>query len=432
MKERVKALSKSHFVRNVAVVATGTAGAQAVTMLFAPVITRLYGPEAFGLLGTFLAIVAIVTPVAALTYPIAIVLPRHDQDAKGLVRLSAWLAFFMALVTAMVLLVAGDVIARALNLESVEQYLLLVPIAMFFAALHQIMQQWLIRKKLFKVTAKVAVFQALTVNGTKAGIGWFHPLGAVLLVVATLGHGLHALLLWLGLRRERGRQKLEQTPQTQKERLSLLSLAQRHHDFPLYRAPQVTLNAVSQSLPVLMLASFFGPSAAGFYALGKTVMGIPTSLIGKSVGDVFYPRITEAAHNKENLHQLILKATKALALVGFLPFAVVIAAGPWLFAFVFGADWLMAGEYARWLALWMFFMFLNNPSVKALPVLGAQRFHLFFTTGTIMLRVAALAVGYYYFESDLIAVALFGGFSALINIALITIVLNKSRRFEHG
>jgi O-antigen/teichoic acid export membrane protein len=65
-------------VRNVTIVASGTAGAQVITMAFAPLITRLYGPEAFGLLGTFVAILGIVTPLAALTYPIAIVLPKSD------------------------------------------------------------------------------------------------------------------------------------------------------------------------------------------------------------------------------------------------------------------------------------------------------------------------------------------------------------------
>jgi len=45
----------SKFVRNVAIVATGTAGAQAITMAFSPINTRLYGPEAFGILGTFTA-----------------------------------------------------------------------------------------------------------------------------------------------------------------------------------------------------------------------------------------------------------------------------------------------------------------------------------------------------------------------------------------
>ncbi len=38
---------KSRFVRNAAVVASGTAGAQVIAMAFAPIITRLYGKKAF-------------------------------------------------------------------------------------------------------------------------------------------------------------------------------------------------------------------------------------------------------------------------------------------------------------------------------------------------------------------------------------------------
>ncbi|MCI0590960.1 MAG: oligosaccharide flippase family protein, partial [Gammaproteobacteria bacterium] len=190
----------------------------------------------------------------------------------------------------------------------------------------------------------------------------------------------------------------------------------------LYRTPQIFINAVSQSLPVLMLASFFGPAQAGFYAIGRAVLGVPSTLIGQSVGDVFYPRIAEAAHNGENLTRLILKATLALAVAGFAPFAIVVAFGPWLFGYVFGAEWVTAGEYARWLALWMFFMFLNNPSVNALPILSAQGFHLIFTIFTIATRVIMLAAGYYVFDSDLVAVALFGASGAIINILLIGII----------
>ncbi|UCZ56541.1 hypothetical protein LGV61_12545 [Desulfurispirillum indicum] len=38
-------LYNSKFIRNVAIVASGTAAAQAITMAFAPIITRIYGPE---------------------------------------------------------------------------------------------------------------------------------------------------------------------------------------------------------------------------------------------------------------------------------------------------------------------------------------------------------------------------------------------------
>lgn len=416
-------LTQSKFVRNVAIVATGTAGAQAIAIGFAPIITRLYGPEAFGVLGSFMAILGVATPIAALTYPIAIVLPKSDADAIGLAKLSAGLALIIAAIAALILLIAGDWIARTLSLELISGLMLLIPVAMVFSAYQQILAQWLIRTKQFKITARVTVVQALAINSAKTGVGLVHPVATALIVLATLGLALHVLLLWLGIR---GRRTV--LPKTDKSIDMFRKLAKRHRDFPLYRAPQVTLNALSQSLPVLMLASFFGPAAAGFYTLGKTVLGIPSTLIGKSVADVFYPRITEAVHNNENLSQLLLKATFIMSAVGLVPFTLVIAFGPWLFTFVFGAEWTMAGEYARWLALWSYFGFLNRPSVAAIAALGLQDFFLVYEILSVVLRALTLYIGFWLYESDIIAVALFSISGVILNSALVLYTLNKSKR----
>jgi O-antigen/teichoic acid export membrane protein len=159
-------------------------------------------------------------------------------------------------------------------------------------------------------------------------------------------------------------------------------------------------------------------------------MGIPAGLIGKSVGDVFYPRITEAANNGERLYPLVKKATLLMVVVGLLPFAVVVALGPSLFSFVFGADWVVAGEYARWLAIWMFFGFANNPCVKVIPIINAQAFQLFYTINTIVFRFGALAFAYYVFETDVSSVIAFSVVGALVNIALIVIILKKCKKFD--
>ena len=144
---------KSRFVRNVAVVASGTAGAQAIVIAFSPIITRLYGPEAFGILGTFMAIVAVITPIAALSYPIAIVLPKEDSDARGIARLSAYIALGVATLTALLLLAFGNQIVNLLQVQEVSSYIWLLPLVILFAAWLQINQQWVIRKKHFGLKA---------------------------------------------------------------------------------------------------------------------------------------------------------------------------------------------------------------------------------------------------------------------------------------
>jgi O-antigen/teichoic acid export membrane protein len=421
----INKLYKSKFVRNVAIVSTGTAGAQVISIAFAPIITRIFGPEAFGQLGTFIAIVNVIIPVAALSYPIAIVLPTEDGDARGIARLSAYIALSISILLTLFFLTAGDWLIELLRLQAISPFIFLIPLVTIFAAFLQIAQQWLIRKKHFSIIARVTVLQALIFQSASSGIGWFYPVAPVLIVMYSLGSFFHAAMLGIGIKRSKDSR--EQKPKT-----PLRALAKRYYDFPLYRAPQVFINAVSLSLPVLMLAAFFGPVPAGFYTLCKKLLGMPSRLIGKSVGDVFYPRITEANHNDENLTKLIQKATLALAVVGLPIFAIVVVFGPWLFQFVFGKEWLVAGEYARWLALWFFFSFLNTPSIKALPILSAQKFYLVFTLFSISMRLTVLAIGYYVFNSDLAAVSLFGIAGALINIILIFMVLYKSGKFDQG
>src|SRR5699024_7637402 len=70
MLSRIKKIFQKKFVRNVFIVASGAVGAQILSLLLYPIITRLYGPEAFGVLGTFTALTKIVIPIAALTYPV--------------------------------------------------------------------------------------------------------------------------------------------------------------------------------------------------------------------------------------------------------------------------------------------------------------------------------------------------------------------------
>ena len=83
LRGRAHAIGQSRFVRNVAAVATGIAAAQAISLAFMPFLTRLYGPEAFGALAAFTAVVNIITPLATLGYANAIVMPETEEGATA-------------------------------------------------------------------------------------------------------------------------------------------------------------------------------------------------------------------------------------------------------------------------------------------------------------------------------------------------------------
>src|SRR5699024_534823 len=145
---------------------------------------------------------------------------------------------------------------------------------------------------------------------------------------------------------------------------------------PMYRAPQITIDRVSQNLPVLLLTSFFSPTAAGFFTIGRTVLNVPSQLIGKSIGDVFYPKIREAINNKQNVVRLILTSTYCLFLIGMIVYGIIVCFAPHIFEIDFSKDLFIAGEFARWMAICSFFTLLHLPSTRALPAFHAQRLQL--------------------------------------------------------
>lgn len=426
LRSKLAHLTASPYVRGVAALASGTAAAQAVGMIASPFITRLYGPDAFGQLGVFNSTVGLLAPVAAFTYPIAIVMPKRDGDAFQLVKLSLTIAAVLSLVVGAALFFFAGPIVRAMQIEVLRPFLFLIPLTVLFSAGQQVAQQWLIRKRRFGATGKVSVFQAVAVNGAHVLVGVFRPLGTALIWVSSLGKLLHASMLALAAR-PRGRASLSEEGAP---RVSLGEIAHRYRDFPLFRAPQEFVTAASQNLPVVLLAAFFSPVTAGLYTLCRMVLGLPSQLIGTSVGNVFYPRITEGAKRGEDLGALIGRATLALFAVGVLPYLAVVLFGPGLFALVFGNEWREAGAFARWVAVASFSTLLNRPAAQALPVISAQRFNLVLSVITIALRIAGLLVGILVFDSPIVAIAIFSVVGMLANVALHMAIVRFSKRFD--
>src|SRR5699024_1779397 len=120
MANKFKQLLKNKFVKNVSIVATGAVGAQAITLLLSLVITSMSGPEAFGILGTFTSLTKVIIPVAALTYPVAIVLPKNDINAKKIMKFSLYLTMIVSLISILVLAIFRNNIIGLFNLEDIE------------------------------------------------------------------------------------------------------------------------------------------------------------------------------------------------------------------------------------------------------------------------------------------------------------------------
>lgn len=417
----IKKLVQKSFLRNVVTVASGVAMAQGVSLLFMPVLTRIYGPEIFGIQGVFASVVGLGLTIAALSYPTAIVLPEKDADALGIVRLSLCIGAVVSTLAGILLALWGREFLALLNAGSIADYIFLVPLAMLFGVFSAVLNQWLVRKGQFKILARHTMMSAVVLGSAKTCLGYIHPTATALILTNTFGGFANTLLSYFGWRRANAVRAVSNTslcPPTPTRKL-----AQRYADFPLLRTPQNLINTFSQTLPVLLLAGFFGPAAAGQYSIAIAILAAPTALIGNSVASVFYPRITQATRVGENARSLIVRATLGLAGAGVIPFALVASGGPLIFRTIFGSEWSTAGEYAQWLAPWIFFQFINSPAVSAIPALRLQKGLLLYELFSTGAKILSLWIGFNYYKSPYVAVAIFSAVGVVAYVWLITWVI---------
>src|SRR5580658_3131205 len=74
---------KGSFLSHVATLVTGTAISQAITFAAMLVLTRLFAPDAFGLLAVFMTIVSLISVLGGARYELAIMLPEEDREAAN-------------------------------------------------------------------------------------------------------------------------------------------------------------------------------------------------------------------------------------------------------------------------------------------------------------------------------------------------------------
>lgn len=410
-------IANKPFSRNVALMVGGSVIAQGIVIGSSPIITRIYGPEAFGILGVFLSVTEIFAPLASLGYAQAIVLPGKHEEAVKLFKLSVWISFVFTGLVSLGLAVAHEPFLRIFELEVIRDYLPMIPLFLLLNSLTQSGVQWLIRMKRFYSQSRITVTNALVLNAAKIGFGVFSPTAATLVILATAGTLINAAQISLGARGAGIWVSSQHGPEFEVTK-TYRQIAKEYSNFPKFRAPQMLLNTLSRNLPVLILAMVFSPAVAGFYALGHRILLLPSELVGRAVASVFLSRFTEAVHRRENLRAMLLKTTFGLCCLGAIPFGLVAWWGPGLFSFVFGSEWATAGELARWMSILLFLNFVARPCSQSLQVQHHQKFLLVLDLVSTGSTAVILFVGGHLLKNQLAAVACYSLFGALYSCVL--------------
>ena len=151
-------------------------------------------------------------------------------------------------------------------------------------------------------------------------------------------------------------------------------------------------------------------------------MRVPGQFIGLSIRKVFFQKASELQSQNKNITRPLLKITLGIMLLGIIPFGSVILFGPDIFSMILGDNWVTAGEYARWISVWMFCSFANSPSLVMIPVFKLERIFFYYELVHVFLRLACLIYGGIVLHDILFTIISICIIGAIFNISLIVII----------
>ena len=404
--------------RGVLSIAAGSAGGQVLALAAAPLLARIYRPADFGLFAVVSALAVTIGTVAALRWEMAIPIPERESDARALVTLGLAAACGTGAVGALLVLLLRDEVARWFDQPDLAPWLWVVPPTAAAMGTVLVLNQFAVRHRRYGMIGRRNLFQAVGVVATQlvAGVAGLRSGGLAL--GFGFGQVVAAGVLLRGARRRgaaaAGGARFR----------GLAAVARRYRRFPFLMAPSGLLNILGTQLPVLLIASWYGSTVAGWLGLTQRVIAMPIALVSSAVAQVY---LAEG--------RIFIGATRRLALIAVPGAVAVVLAAPSAFSLIFGPQWHSSADYAQALAVFMAAQFVASPLSQTLVVFERQGLQLAWDAGRVLVIAGAVSAVALADGSALTAVWAFGlsgavtyGVGWLMSLRVVTVASRAARR----
>lgn len=378
-------LPNTEFVKGVSTLAGGTASEQILMLVAIPILTRLYTPENFGLFAVYINLLALIGVISSLRYQLAIPLPKDDVEAANITVLSLLILLLTTFFTGTLIFMLGSYISELINMPLLADFLWLLPISIFLSGVFVVLSYWLVRIKNFNVVASTKFIQT-----------------SVMLIIQLIIFKLGAQGLLGGLIAGQStgairfaRLTLVMSVFKQVSLHGILNVAKRYRQFPVFSTWGAFTDAACTKLPTIVLFAVFGSTIAGLFSIAERVMQIPITLISGSINQVVLSNTPEI-NRQGKLKFFVEKVNSKLIHIGMPPALLIFISAPELFSIIFGENWRQAGEFAKWMTPWSYFLFLSTSLHTIFAVtekiyqLSIWQFFLF------VINLAAISVGIFF------------------------------------
>lgn len=373
------------FKKNVLIVASGTAFAQFVSLLFIPLLTRLYTPSDFAVLALVGAIIAMASSVSCLRFEVAIPIPIEEREAFDLLCLGVISCLVMSVLFSVVFYVFIQFYDDVIDERIFWPIWIFLSVGGGVIGVCRSLLFWSTRKKRFGDISKARVTQSLSGIAAQVvgGFGGLGSVGLVLGLVLTQAGGL----FYLARRCAFDIRKYSSSVSF----WGLRATAHKYKNFPRYSTFEAFFSAASLQLPILIIAFYADSVELGCLALGLKIMAAPVLLLGNAVAQVFLAEASSADERGE-LERVATTLIGKLFLIGGPSLVVGGFAAKLIMPLLLGSEWARVGELMLWMLPWFVLQFISSPVYVVFNVRGRQRYALGLQLSGIILRCLPVVI----------------------------------------
>lgn len=410
----IKRLKSNEWLKNIAILSSGTIIAQFIIIVATPILSRMYEPRDFALLAFLIAIYSICSNAITLKYETAIMLPKRklENEAKSIYMLTIFSSIFFGLVLIFIFFLISENIKESHDIGESRRW---VYIGILMGSLYSIQVTcvaWLNRNKKFNKIGILPIIQNTTIVIVALIFGYY-SVESGLLLAQFLGILTASVLSILNV-----------YPFSFKTSFNgMLKVARKYKNAPKYLLPTNLIDVVTQQWPIIIIFSYYGQDISGQFSMAWRVLVFPMALIGVAISQVFYQRYANIWPNFNLAKSEIFKTWKFLAFIGLLPTLAILIFGENLFVFILGEAWGEAGKMASIMSIMLYIRLISSPTASAFNVMGIQRYSFYF--GFVLFFARPLSIFLGFMVGDIYTGIVFFSVFEILHICLYQFVLIK-------
>ncbi len=417
-------LQKSDFIKNFITLVGGNFFSQIISIAAIPIISRIYTPAQFGLFALFCAILNSMSNVGCLSYERAILLPKSEKDVFNVMLLSVFVLIAVCFILLIIVFFFNYELTVVFNNKNIGTWLYIVPVGVFINGLNSVVGLLRLRNKNFKLISVSKISRTVSSVSIKIGFGIIVLAHGGCLVLGEIVGGISCFLTLIK----------RPSPEKFKEFLNKTSMAGikrvafEYKKFPIYSSWGTFLNFSTQNSVVFVLSFIFTPAVVGYYGLCNRALRQPLMLISGAMQNVYFQKSALQVNNGQCIFPYLGKLVFNLSLLALIPTIVLMVFGQYIFVFLFGKNWVVAGQYVQVMAPWFFFLFIASPAKIIFEVCQKQELRLIVNIVIAISRISSLFIGYIILRDALRVIAFFIAVNSFLEFIVILMAFSIAKK----